>query len=151
MYNKTQKEIVSIYNPNITLDRQLDALNPYYEEFDNQFGNYLHSPIMEIATGIVVNNIPIRNHVLAVESLTNKDLYDFNPSGKFLSEQEVKNQTNKMQDDYVNACYDWIDSQKELCEEIQLEFGEEGGTIMVSIFFLKIWRLFCSVNHIINK
>jgi hypothetical protein len=122
-------------------------LEQQFNDFNQQFSDYMLGELNEIAVETVVNYIPLRNHMLSVMMLENDEMYNsysdsqtLNWKNNFLTPEQEKEHITLMSREFQKKCFDWINNNTELCNEMTLTFGEELSTDLFDMFCLNIWR-----------
>lgn len=125
------------------------SIEKSYEQFNEQFSDYMFDELNFIALEVAVNYIPLRNHVISVQMLENDEMYNsysesqkFDWKNNFLTPEQEKEHICIMSNQFQQKCYDWInnDDNTELENEMTLTFGAELSNELFDMFCLNIWR-----------
>lgn len=118
-----------------------------YNEFINEFGEYMIEPIQMIGFEVSVNYIPLRNHIIAYQMLNDNELYNqlsdndkFNWKQQFLSPEQENKHIQIMTNQYCDMCWDWLDNQKELKEVITLTYSNDEMYSLIEILMKDLWE-----------
>jgi hypothetical protein len=126
-------------------------LEQQFNDFNQQFGDYMFDEINFIAVETCVNYIPLRNHVMSVKMLEDDNLYNqlsdsekFDWKNNFLTHEQEQEHICIMSNEFQQKCYDWInsDDNTELSNEMTLTFGDEESTYLFDCYILNIWKQF---------
>ncbi len=117
------------------------------EQFMDEFGDYIIEPIEMIGHEVSLNYLPIRNHVIAYQMLSNDELYNqlsdsekFDWKKQFLTQEEEKEHIQIMTNQYCDECWKWLDSQTDLTDVIKLSYTEDEMCSFMLIVMQTIWE-----------
>jgi hypothetical protein len=125
------------------------SIEKSYEQFNQEFNDYMFDELNLIALEVSINYIPLRNHAISFLMLENDEMYNsysqseiFDWKNNFLTPEQEKEHICLMSNQFRDKCYDWInsDDNTELENEMTLSFGEELSTELFDMFCLNIWK-----------
>lgn len=160
--NTTKKTTKSFYeqlNPNRPYEEQMDIIAPHLSKFVSEFGEYMVNELEFIKIQTIANYLPLRNHYISVEMLSNDTLYNQLSESKkldwknnFLTDEQISEHDKKITFLFRDTCHEWLVSQKKLLKILKLSYSNPNDYQHLFDCFAKmIWDFNQFENPIVSK